>query len=154
MTVEIDEAEVNKIIYMLKDGKEEWANAMKVFAALSNLYHCSPQTPRNFVYRHPELYEVKYGKVRVKVAQIKTNVDQDSATAEFEQWLAPRLVLAEECAQQLNSAPQNPDVETLLIALANAREDLNSYDDTKLQSVVMELRKIYGFKPNTIIGEE
>jgi hypothetical protein len=153
MTKELDLLEIYKVIEMLADGQQGWANAQRVYIAVGKLYNCTPQTARNWCWRHTQDFEMEFGKIKSKSAKATTTKEQNSEIDEFELWLAPRLVLVEECLQYLKDSPQSPDIEALLISLGNARENLNNYSDAKLQNVVMELRKL-GFEPKTKIGEE
>jgi hypothetical protein len=111
------------------------------------------QTVRNFIWRNSEAFDFTYGRLRKKVAK-STNIEQQvQDDQEFQKWLAPRMSLVEECLVFLKGVPVSPTLDNLLVMIANAREELYSYIDGKLDTVVMELRKSYGFEPTTKIGE-
>jgi hypothetical protein len=152
MTVEFDLTELYNTIAVLTD-KEGWANAQSVFKATATMHGCTMQTVRNFIWRNSEAFDFTYGRLRKKVAK-STNIEQQvQDDQEFQKWLAPRMSLVEECLVFLKGVPVSPTLDNLLVMIANAREELYSYIDGKLDTVVMELRKSYGFEPTTKIGE-
>ena len=146
MTVKIDLLEIHKIIKMFTE-RDGWANTKRVLEATAKLYGCKPQTIRFFIYRNDDTFDIEFGRIRLKPVEISTVKEQDNETEIFEKWLQPKMKLVDECTEFLKKVEGMPEVETMLISISNARENLYNYDDSKLKSFVMELKKTFGFVP-------
>ena len=152
MTVKLKVSEIYTIIKLYATGSAEgWVPTQSVYNNVASIYSCSPNTIRNFVVRRPEFFEVEFGMIRPAKFSDKPSIEQLNDEEEFKSWIAPRIDLIGEVLFFLTNVPMSPSVENLLVAVANAREELRSYNDDKLRSLVIELCTIYSFVPKTQI---
>lgn len=152
MTTKFDDAEIESIIKMLASGSDNSnARLQTVLLAVSNVYGCTPQTVRNHIIRHPELYEVTYGFIRIKPNISETSSQQEQDLEDFSKWLKLRESVLDECVEFLKGIPFSPLTEIILIGIGNARQELQGYSEVRFRQVLLDLRKSFGFEPKTEI---
>ena len=152
MAIKFNVYDVLAVINVYTSGSaKSWAPAKLVYLDVAHKSECNPNSVRNFIVRHPEVFEIKYGKIRPKPTELHEVSQQLSDEEEFKQWVALRIDLIGETMEFLKTLPMSPTVENLLVAISNAREELKSYTDDKLRNLTMDLSTSYGFVPKCTI---
>jgi hypothetical protein len=151
VTKKIEVHELYELIRQLPQTDMGYASFTDLLEKAAGFYACSPLTVRNFIYRNLDKFEVNRGEIRLKL--IETVAEEKEDLKEFEEWLANRTAVLEECLEFLKVQNMTPYLENLLVLVSNTREALKSYSDTDLVFLVFSLKNEYGFTPKTEFKE-
>jgi hypothetical protein len=154
MTIKIDLNEILELFKTCAPDGDGWVSTSLFLDRVAIRYDCKPLTARNFVLKNSSYFEMRHGRIRLRIEAAGSIAEQGNAQAEFETWQAEREALLNECVQFLSTKQGDPYVENLLIQIALARDELKSYNDAKLASIVMDLRRDYSFIPSKELTEK
>ena len=148
MTTHIDLNEVFELIKTCDPDMGGWVNTKIFLQRIASHYDCKPLTARHFLLKNAPFFELRHGTIRLKAEKMSSIAEQSNTQAEFEEWRKERDALLDEVVNFLSTKQGDPYVENLLIQVALAREELTSYNDVKLASILMDLRRDYNFVPS------
>ena len=147
MTTHIDLNEVFDLYKTLSPDMGGWVSSTLFMQRIATLYNCKPLTARNFIVKNSIFFEMEHGRIRLRAEKIASMAEQTNAQEEFLKWKSERDALLDEIVQFLSTKQGDPFIENLLIQVALAREELTSYNDAKLASILMDLRRDFHFVP-------
>jgi hypothetical protein len=132
---------------MDKDA-EGWADFKEFLLRASEDNHCTVLTIRSYVNKYPDLFEHRHSQIRAK--KISPLPDQVKQNEEFNKWQEQREAILNECLEFLKVQTPTPYIENILVQIASVREELRSYTDTKLSSLIMDLQREFNFTPKNL----
>ena len=147
MTIAFDVGTLVTLLESLQADDYGFVKTSLFAEKIAELYNCSWLTVHNFIVKNPQIFDYKHGYVRPAPRREMGKQDEDQKV--YKAWLAPREVLLNECTTYLASLSPNPFIENLLVAIATAREDLKSYSDYSLSSILLTLKRELNFEPQT-----
>ena len=151
MTIKIDTHVLYKIIRELKADDMGYVSFNEMLKEASGFYNCSPLAVRNFIYKNLDKFDLKRGEIRVKL--IETAVEQAADLKEYEEWLANRTQVLDECLEFLRMQNMTPYVENLLVLGGTARDEFKSYGNSNLVFLLLNLKNEFGFSPKSLLKE-
>lgn len=151
MTIRFDVNDLLKIFEKIDKEPDGYCLTKDFFKAVAKEYLCSPLAVRNFVLKNTDHFDLRHGYIRGHVPEIIPNKVDDVKF--FEEWVANREKVIDECVHFLSVQTPNPYIENILVQLASTRENLKNYDDSKLFYLLLDLKRDYNFTPQTSLIE-
>lgn len=153
MTIQIDVNRVVKLFSESAPDAEGWVTTSLILSKLASEHTCKPLTARNFLIRNTQYFEFQHGRVRLRKENVATVAEQSNIQEEFTKWLKEREALLDECVAYLSSQDTSPYLENFFVQIASLREELRSYNDSRLLGVLADLKRDYDFEPKTELKE-
>jgi hypothetical protein len=150
MTVEIEVQQLYKLVETLEKDADGYVQFAKLLTEASAFYGCTQLTVRNFINKHSQYFEMKYGLVKVKL--IATLKEQEEDSKVFLAFLENRNAVLDECVNFLSVQNQSPYVQNMLALANSARHEFGSYTDSNLRTLLEDLEREFHFVPQKEIN--
>ena len=150
MTISIALDELYRMIRESNPDSEGYVSVNQLLLKASEFFCCKPLTVRNFINKHRDLFEFRHGLIGLK--KVNTMEEQIIDTSEYEVWLKDREEVLNECLEFLKLQTPNPYIENIWVQCASARDDLYSFSDSKLLSLIMTIKRDFNFSPTKTLS--
>ena len=146
MTINITIADLYGVLKNLQQDPEGFVSMKEFTSKAAEAFKCVPLSVRNFVIRNQEYFEQKHGFIREKIPATTSEQAEDQKI--YQEWLTKREAVLDESIKFLSTLTPTPVIDNILVACATARDELASYTDSRLQELLLTLKREFNFTPS------